>query len=140
MKICFFNHYHNGDCFASKGFVTDLMRQLPVVEYSYAHQNHQKLLGDLGITCLPIPKFLKRELPFMEIGDTFYINTWIGCYAKDIWVDYTTAELQYVTRVGSLSLTINMQSYHKIWGYIYGVLNGKYGLNLSIISDLPSMI
>ena len=47
-SLIFFNQFHNGDCFVGKEYVREIMRQLPGVEFSYAHNNHADIVKDLG--------------------------------------------------------------------------------------------
>jgi len=82
--IIFFNQFHNGDCFVGKGYVRDMMEQMPDIEFSYAHNNHADIIRDLGIPHLGL-----NEIPLMDRmtrvaestdKETVYINTWVGCW------------------------------------------------------------
>jgi hypothetical protein len=83
-KIVFFNQFHNGDCFVGKQYVAEIVRQLPDVEFSYAHGNHPDIIRDLGLQHLTLD-----EIPALDrltrVGqspdkETTYINTWVGCW------------------------------------------------------------
>ena len=83
MKIVFFNHYHNGDIFASKGYIADLIKELSSHELYYQHYHSPKLLRDLNIQYqtleAPLGSFSDRT-PLAGDRDSIYINTWIGNY------------------------------------------------------------
>ena len=83
MRIVFFNHYHNGDIFASKGYIADLIKEFSSHELYYQHYHSGKLLRDLNIQHqtleAPLGKFSDRT-PLSGDKDSLYINTWIGNY------------------------------------------------------------
>jgi hypothetical protein len=86
MKIRFFNHWHTGDVFHAKGYVQDLRRQLPDVEFWYMHPNHAKLMKDVAEyeTVANIQPEIEQTVRGRFIGDTADINTWIGAYGWDV--------------------------------------------------------
>lgn len=109
MKIVFFNHYHNGDIFASKGYVSDLINELKGHDLYYQHFNSPKLLRDLNI------EFKSLELPMANIDNrtqfftdssNIFINTWIGNYLQ-------------------LGDGINWKTYHKMFDVIYKFLSNE---------------
>lgn len=83
MRFVFFNHYHNGDIFASKGYIADLIKELHGHELIYQHYNSPKLLKDLNIEFrnleTPLANFHDKT-PMMGDHNNLYINTWIGNY------------------------------------------------------------
>lgn len=97
-KICFFNHWHNGDIFACKKYIQNLIAQLkPIKQFEFiiAHPKNQKLLLDLEARYEQITDhYSDPDKPFYFIpvqnnvksvfvgGDTLYINTWIGAYIE----------------------------------------------------------
>jgi len=85
MKIVFYNHYHNGDIFASKAYVEDIIREFPGYEFYYQHLNSSKLLRDVNIEFrsleVPLGPVTDRT-PFLVDKDTIFINTWIGNYLE----------------------------------------------------------
>lgn len=124
-KICFFNHYHNGDIFHSKSFVQEIVNSIDV-EFSYAHSNHPNLLKDLEIKHETIPD-ISHSVRFLEDGDTLYVNTWIGSY-------FVEGEKYY----GECTLRFSYEMFSKI----YDELNTRFGSNLklsSIESYVPSV-
>lgn len=91
--ICFFNHWHNGDIFACKGYIQDLIKQLRCFksfEFVIAHPKSHKLLLDLDAqykniiqdsTDFILPNRDTMKSVFL-IDETLYINTWIGAYRE----------------------------------------------------------
>jgi hypothetical protein len=83
-KIIFFNQFHNGDCFVGKQYVAEIMRQLPDIEFAYAHNNHADIIKDLGIEHLGLNNIppMDRMTRVGESPDkqTVFINTWVGCW------------------------------------------------------------
>jgi hypothetical protein len=78
-KICFFNHYHNGDVFSGKGYMQDLINQLPDFEFYHAQNHTTKLVGDLKVTHVSIQQVpLSDHQRIAVVNDTLYINTWVG--------------------------------------------------------------
>jgi hypothetical protein len=85
MKIVFYNHYHNGDIFASKAYVEDIIKEFPGYEFYYQHFNSSKLLRDVNIEFrsleVPLGPVTDRT-PFLVDKDTIFINTWIANYLE----------------------------------------------------------
>lgn len=117
-KICFFNHYHNGDLFHSKSFIRQIINTLDV-DFSYAHSNNPKILIDLEIPYENIPD-ISHSIRFLEDGETLYINTWIGSY-------FVEGERYY----GECTLRFSYDMFDKI----YSELNSRFECNLSL-SDI----
>lgn len=112
-KICFFNHFHNGDIFNSKPFVMDIMNNIQT-EFYYAYNLSPKIISDLNISCvelssLPIPPKVK----FAESDACYFINTWIGAYFEPD---------------GECTLKFSYSMYEKIYSY----LNTLLGSNLKL--------
>jgi hypothetical protein len=80
-SICFFNHYHNGDLFASKSFIKEIIEiiELKDLKFYYAHYNNPTVLSDLNLEYISMPD-IPQYVKFLETEDVFYINTWIGSY------------------------------------------------------------
>lgn len=107
MQIVFFNHYHNGDIFASKGYVSDLIEEFKGHEIFYQHYHSSKLLRDLNIEFrsleFPMGPFNDRT-PMVGDKDSVYINTWIGNYLSN-------------------NNGINWNTYHEMFKKIYSSLS-----------------
>lgn len=123
-NICFFNHWHNGDVFAGKGWMQDIQRQLGDRKFAYSHINKPKIMNDLGAEyfhCDDLPDGLADRAKFADSDDEFYVNTWIGSYGWDVMPrgeDHA-----------------NWQSLHRMFEYIYQQINTNTGANLTISSD-----
>lgn len=95
MRVVFFNHYHNGDVFATKEYVRQIIDHIPDAEFFYQHFNSPKLLADLPVTFVdlsrPMGQIVNRT-SFLIDGDDLFLNTWIGNHldiAPGInWVTY----------------------------------------------------
>jgi hypothetical protein len=83
-KIVFFNQFHNGDCFVGKNYVREIVRQLPDLEFEYAHARHPDIIKDLGIAHVKLDSLpaLDRMIRVANSpdGETVYVNTWVGCW------------------------------------------------------------
>lgn len=88
MNIIFFNYWHNGDCFISKGWVKDIMSNLPDATFYYAHNLNTEILKDLNIEHIKLDNIqgLHTFIPIVKSdnGDIF-INTWCGVFIGDIF-------------------------------------------------------
>lgn len=93
-KIVFFNHFHNGDIFASKEYIRQIINSLPNISFEYSHGNSEKLLKDLEIGYSNINSSNLGVTPrtkFFIVYDTLLINTWIGNYLeKETGVNWIT--------------------------------------------------
>ena len=86
-KITFFNQFHNGDCFVGKGFVRDIIQQLPDIEFSYAHKNHPDLILDVPAKYIPLNEIpdISPQVRLAAEDDVLYINTWCGAFQGDLF-------------------------------------------------------
>ena len=112
-KICFFNHFHNGDIFNSKPFVMDIMNNVQT-EFYYAHNLNHKIISDLDIrnvllSEIPIPPKTKLA----ETDACYFINTWIGAYFEPD---------------GECTLKFSYSMYEKI--YLY--LGDMWGIHIKL--------
>lgn len=88
MKIVFFNQFHNGDCFVGKGWVKNIIDQLPEAEFGYAHNNHPTLIQDLAVQHLSlnqIPAIDRMTRLGQGPDGTIYINTWCGAFQGELF-------------------------------------------------------
>jgi hypothetical protein len=119
MRFVFYNHYHNGDIFASKGYIEDLIKELSGHEVYYQHFNSQKLLKDLNIEFRslesPISPDMKDSFArkIFQNRDTVYINTWIGN-----------------SNPGKNG--VNWNNYHSMFGDIYNSLSDVLDRTISL--------
>jgi hypothetical protein len=117
-KICFFNHYHNGDIVNNRAFVEEIIQHIDV-EYYYAHPNNPAIIKDLNIqnASSDILSSLSITTKLSQIEDTLYINTWIGSSFGP--------ENEYT---GNCSLV----SIYNMFSHIYEELNKIFGTNLKL--------
>lgn len=123
-NICFFNHWHNGDVFAGKGWMQDIQRQYPNLNYAYSHINNAKVMGDLPMEhfhCDDLPEGLADRQRIADSDDELYVNTWIGSYGWDVMP-------QGQDHANWLSL-------HGMFKMIAQELNTLNGMNLNIGDD-----
>lgn len=116
-KICFFNHFHNGDIFHSKSFIEEIINSIDA-DFSYAHSNHSNLLKDLNIKHQSIPD-ISCTTKFLELDGILYVNTWIGSY-------FVKGEKYY----GECTLRFSYEMFSKI----YDELNKRLGCELKLSS------
>lgn len=114
-SICFFNHYHNGDLFASKAFIKEITESIDTKFY-YAHCNHPLVLSDLNLEYTNALE-IDHKTKFLDLENVVYVNTWIGSY----FTDEKSAE-----ECCTLNFSYNMFS------QIYSELNKIFSSNLKL--------
>ena len=121
--ICFFNHWHNGDVFAGKGYMQDLIRQVrylrPDMRFQHAQVNSLKTMRDLPCEHLRIedlPPQITDTVPVLDIGTTLYVNTWVGVYGASIFPE-GQEHANYV-------------SLNKMWMHIHFLFKELLGIEL----------
>ena len=117
--VCFFNRWHNGDVFAGKGWIQDIMQQVPDINYGYAHVNNPKIVADLDCVHMSydvLPAGIADHVRFAVNDTTVFINTWIGSYVDEV--------LKPGEQHG------NWPNLHHMWTLIYDKLNEINGMNL----------
>jgi hypothetical protein len=122
--VCFYNGYHNGDVFSSKGWIQDIMRQAPDVSYGYAHLNNPKIVEDLDceyINLDSLPRAVKDTVRLASSDTTVFINTWIGAYVDEV--------LKPGEQHG------NWSNLHHMWSLIYRYLKEHNDMNLVMNPD-----
>lgn len=119
-KICFLNYFHNGDLFASKSFIKQIIDSVDT-EFLYCHLNNPLVLSDLNLKhkdFSEIPKIF-NETKFFDTEDIFYINTWIGSYFTD---EESTKEC------------CTLKFSYDMFSEIYSEINKKFSTNLKLYS------
>jgi hypothetical protein len=88
MNIVFFNQFHNGDCFVGKGWVKNIIDQIPEATFYYAHRNDPSIIQDLPVEHVhisDIPEIDKMvRIAQNDDGDIF-INTWCGAFQGELF-------------------------------------------------------
>lgn len=127
--IIFFNHWHNGDVFASKGYIKDALTQISDIRIAHAHINSTKLLQDLHLlhTSISIlPPELPLQMKFFHDDATLLVNTWIGAF---IDVSFVPGQVH-----------ADWPSLHKMWKLIYENINSVFNINLKIDDNILKYI
>lgn len=80
MKLCFYNWFGNGDLFESREFVKDWMRLCGVHRAAYAYQDRYKgIFEDVPqLDWTPLTNQMNSQQGVFKMGDTLFVNTWIG--------------------------------------------------------------
>lgn len=82
-KICFFNHFHNGDLHVSRGIIKKIIGKVkeihPETEFFYGHSNPIDLLKDISELNFDgniIPRIKDPHVNLINLDDKLCINTW----------------------------------------------------------------
>jgi hypothetical protein len=90
--ITFFNQFHNGDCFVGKGWVSNIMAQLPDEYFRYAHDNPPNIVHDLPcerIALAAIPVLDRMTKVGKDAANNLFVNTWCGAWQGQLF-DYSS--------------------------------------------------
>jgi hypothetical protein len=83
-NIVFYNHWHYGDLFSTRGLVTDIKNQLPHLSFHYLHMKNADATRDLCPNVHEEFQNVLDRLPqharYADASDTLFINTWVGAY------------------------------------------------------------
>jgi hypothetical protein len=123
-NIVFFNHWHYGDLFSTRGWVADIKRQLPDMNFYYAHKNNSLATLDIAEKLDEdnnklILEGINQWNRFGKDDDTILINTWVGSY-MGLWA---STHPSYI-------------SHHRIVGECYNNLRQQFGIDLKLSSDV----
>ena len=130
-KLAFYNHFHNGDLFASHAWIKDICSKLDY-EPEYLHKNSFRTMLDLPIVQTAIPDHWNDENirchKFVATPETIFVNTWIGAYLKSWSTDG-------IPVVGDDTF-VNYLAYHNMWKFIYNMIKNEYQLDLNMSDDV----
>ncbi|NDB57452.1 hypothetical protein EB001_03300 [bacterium] len=123
-NIVFFNHWHYGDLFSTRGWVADIKRQLPESNFYYAHKKNPRAIIDLAETLdaennQAVLDGIDQWKRFGVDEDTILINTWVGSY-MGLWPN---THPSYI-------------SHHRIIGECYNNLRQQFGIDLKLSNDV----
>ena len=123
-NIVFFNHWHYGDLFSTRGWVADIKRQLPETNFYYAHKKNPRAIIDLVETLddennKTVLDGINQWTRFGSDDDTILINTWVGSY-MGLWAN---THPSYI-------------SHHRIIGECYNNLRQQFGIDLKLSDDV----
>jgi len=125
MKICFYNHWHNGDVFAGKGWMQELQRQLPNVQFMHAQKNSVKTMRDLAgehVLINSIPREVSDRIRYIHLDDTLYVNTWVGSYGNAV--------------IPQGEHHANYPSLFRMWMHIYDMIEHAFDIKLDRTNDI----
>ena len=123
-KIIFFNHWHYGDLFSTRGVVADMQKQLPNYNFSYAHNLNPRAIVDLiptinSKTSKAILDAIDMRQRILEGDNAILVNTWVGSY-EGIYPQHNPRFI----------------SHCDIYRECYKLLNNYYNLNLELNPDV----
>jgi hypothetical protein len=124
-SIIFFNHWHYGDLFSTRGLIDDIRSQLPDnFPLLYAHYKNPAATADVAQqldkqNCAILLNKIYERNPFLNGPDTIFINTWVGAY-QGLWPN---THPSYI-------------SHHVIYGHLYHALKNNYGLEFKLNPDV----
>lgn len=125
-NVVWFNHWHYGDFFSTRGVVADIKRQLSNFKYSYAHSKHPDATKDLIDFKLPkemndrILNSINQRQRCVVSDDTLFINTWVGAY-EGVWNQ--SVHPPYV-------------DHYLVFKEMYNTLNSLYKFDLKLDEDV----
>ena len=123
-NIVYANHWHYGDLFSTRGWVADIKRQLPDMNFYYAHKKNPRAIIDLVETLDDennriVLDGIDQWKRFGVDDDTVIINTWVGSY-MGLW---SNTHPSYI-------------SHHRIIGECYNNLRQQFGVDLKLSDDV----
>jgi len=123
-NIVFFNHWHYGDLFSTRGWVADIKRQLPESNFYYAHKKNPRAIIDLVDTLdeennRMVLDGIDQWKRFGVDEDTILINTWVGSY-MGLWAN---THPSYI-------------SHQRIISECYNNLRQQFGIDLKLSDDV----
>jgi len=110
-NIIFYSHEKNGDCFVNKGYVAEIIKHFPDVNFSYVHDHHSSIIADLGCRFLrtnqiPVEVDKNKKCVYHEDSGTLFMNTWIGAWIGTFLVHGQHANYPLIHRAWSEYLKI----------------------------------
>ena len=131
-SIVFVNHWHYGDLFSTRGLVADIKRQLQDYNFVYAHNKSPWAVADICKTLSKtqtekvLSNYINMNQRLGKNGDTYFINTWVGCYSgAGLWGPNTHP---------------SYLSHYKIFEECYRNMNEFLGTNMILDKDVWNYI
>jgi hypothetical protein len=123
--ICFFNHWHYGDLFTTRGLVKDISQQLPDITVGYAHRLNPIVVSDFtnnyeSETRAQVLNGFDMMVPMVQNDNLVLINTWVGNYQANHFAD--NKHPSYL-------------QHYDIFAEIYQKANSNFGWNLQMNAD-----
>lgn len=123
--ICFFNFWHNGDVYSGKGYMQDLMAQMPNIRFQHAQLNSLKTMSDLPCEQIHTGTMDARVVHnqrYIDFDGVLYINTWVGAYGNAV--------------IPQGQHHANWRSLYTMWMHIYSVIEQVFGIKLQTQDSL----
>ena len=117
--ICFFNYWHNGDVYAGKGYMQDIIGQVRGLKFQHAQLNSLKTMSDLDCEHVHTDTLhpeVTAHMRYVDFDGVLYINTWVGAYGNAV-----IPEGQHHA---------NWCSLYTMWMHIYDVIDQSFGVTL----------
>jgi len=93
-KIRLFNCYGHGDLYSTREFIKELVDAFPEKDIEYSHGKNERIFADImGLIYSKIDSSCDNAKGKYSVGNTLYINTWVGRNGK------------YVTPGNTVSIT-----------------------------------
>lgn len=127
--ICFFNYWHNGDVYAGKGYMQDIIRQMPTVKFQHAQLNSLKTMSDLDCEHIhtdTLGTTVPSAARYIDHQGVLYINTWVGAYGNAV--------------IPQGQHHANWVSLYKMWMHIYDTIDQVFGTTLERTDDITHYI
>jgi hypothetical protein len=127
--ICFFNYWHNGDVYAGKGYMQDIIRQMPTVKFQHAQLNSLKTMSDLNCEHIHTDNInpgVTNGVRYVDFEGVLYINTWVGAYGSAV----IPAGQQHA----------NWPSLYTMWMHIYDLIDQVFDVKLARTENLAHYI
>lgn len=136
--IVFYNRWHNGDLFLSKGYISRLIKSLKSqgeFKFYFAHKNNAKSLCDLDVEFISIKENdiipANDAQTIFQQNDVIYINTWVGAY-----LGFFTKTQDHAT-IGTIN-TIWFSIYYALQAFINVKLFTHYYERFSPEDGIPT--
>jgi hypothetical protein len=127
--ICFYNHWHNGDVYAGKGYMQDIIAQVYGMKFQHAQLNSLKTMRDLDCEHVhtdALPPEVTAHMRYIDVNGVFYINTWVGAYGNAV--------------IPQGQHHANWPSLYTMWMHIYDVIDQSFGVTLNRTNNLVHYI
>ena len=127
--ICFYNHWHNGDVYAGKGYMQDIIAQVHGLKFQHAQLNSLKTMRDLDCEHVhtdTLPTAVTAHMRYIDVNGVFYINTWVGAYGNAV--------------IPQGQHHANWPSLYTMWMHIYDVIDQSFGVTLNRSENLAQYI
>lgn len=127
--ICFFNFWHNGDVYSGKGYMQDIIRQMPSMKFQHAQLNSLKTMRDLNCEHVhtdSIDPRVTHSMRYVDFDGVLYVNTWVGAYGNAV--------------IPQGQHHANWTSLYTMWMHIYDTIEQLLGTSFERTNNLAQYI